>query len=141
MSAGFAIHDLYARSLARRAGEQGDVWGLLRFEDHLLRRFGLLELVRAIPDASPGLRARPIADEIWILVEGSVEFAWHDLRPGSPTEGRPDRLACSEPTLVLVPFGVAFGFRAVGGQATLIRLATHEETPTEDIRALTWQDG
>jgi hypothetical protein len=141
MSDGFTIHDLYARRLVRRTGKRGESWPLLRFEDHLLRRFGLAELVRGTSDAPPELRARPVADEVWILIEGRVEFAWRDLRPDSPTEGRHDRLMCDGPTAVLAPFGVAFGFRAIDGPATLLRLASHDETEAEDIRLLPWEAG
>jgi hypothetical protein len=141
MSDGFSIHDLYSRRLAPRTGRKGEYWPLLRFEDHLLRRFGLAELIRPDPDAPSELRARPVADEIWILIEGQAGFTWHDLRPGSPTVGRTDRLSCSEPTLVLVPFGVAFGYRPINGRATLLRLATHAETQGEDIRVIPWETG
>jgi dTDP-4-dehydrorhamnose 3,5-epimerase-like enzyme len=140
MTGGFVIHDLYARPLKPQTDERGERWGLLRFEDHLLRRFGLAELVRTTPDAPAALRARSVADEVWILIDGKVEFSWHDLRPGSPTEGRKDRLACTEPTLVLAPFGVAFGYRALEGRASLFRLATHGESGAEDIRLLPWED-
>jgi hypothetical protein len=141
MSHAFAIHDLYARTLAPQSSDRGDTWPLLRFEDHLLRRFGLAELVHIAPDRPGDLRLRPIADEIWILIEGEAEFVWHDLRPGSPTEHRQDRLTCVEPVLVLAPFGVAFGYRAIGGRASLLRLASHSETEAEDIRLLPWEDG
>ena len=141
MSHVFAIHDLYARTLEPLSTDRGETWPLLRFEDHLLRRFGLSELLRIVPERSSDLRVRPVADEIWILIEGAAEFVWHDIRPGSPTEHRKDRLTCVEPTLVLAPFGVAFGCRAVGGQASLLRLATHAETETEDIRSLPWEEG
>ena len=135
----FNIHDLYARPVSSISTELGEVWPLLRFEDHLLRRFGLAELVRAFPGASPRLRARPAADEIWILIEGTAEFVWRDTRSGSPTQGREDRLEYTEPTLVLVPFGVAFGFRAKKGPATLLRIATHTEDEEEDIAHFPWE--
>jgi len=134
----FNIHDLYARPVSSISTELGEVWHLLRFEDHLLRRFGLAELVRALPGASPRLRARPAADEIWILIEGTAEFVWRDTRSGSPTQGREDRLEYTEPTLVLVPFGVAFGFRTRKGPATLLRIATHTEGE-EDIAIFPWE--
>lgn len=140
MSDGFAIHDLYARPLAPHSSERGEHWPLLRFEDHLLRRFGLAEFTRVTPNLSPVLRARPIADEVWVLIEGRAEFAWQDIRPGSPTEGRQDRLSCRGPTLVLAPFGVAFGYRALEGEASFLRFATHDEVDGEEISVLPWGD-
>jgi dTDP-4-dehydrorhamnose 3,5-epimerase-like enzyme len=140
MSHAFEIHDLYARTLTPKSSDRGETWALLRFEDHLLRRFGLAELVRSSLDRPTDLRVRPVADEIWILIDGKAEFAWHDLRPGSPTMNHKDRLVCDEPTLVLVPFGVAFGYRAIGGVASLLRLATHAEADVEDVGVVPWKD-
>jgi dTDP-4-dehydrorhamnose 3,5-epimerase len=139
MSVEFSIHDLYMRRLTLRSDKHAESLPLLRFEDHLLRRFGMAELIR--PDsAAPGeMHVRSLADEIWILLEGQVEFAWRDLREGSPTVGSDDRLLCDEPTLVLAPFGVAFGYRPLSGPVTLLRFATHGEAEDEDIRVLPWE--
>ncbi len=122
----YPIHDLYVRPLECQDLQEGSKLILLRYQDHLLRRFGLAEAI--FLDAEQGWPAttRRVADEAWALVEGKVEFNWLDRRKSSPTRGESFQLNCGEPTLVLVPFGVEFEVRAVGGNAQLIRLATHE---------------
>ncbi len=141
MSESFPIHDLFIRPLTHVEEPGVSRWTALRDTDHLLRRFGQAEAVRISPDRPADLRLRPVADEVWALLEGEAEFAWLDLRPGSPSRGVRHQMSCAEPTLVLAPFGVAFGVRAIGGPALLLRLATHAsgDPASEDDRSLPWE--
>jgi hypothetical protein len=128
MSDAFPIHDLFIRPLAQVEEPGITRWPALADSDSLLRRFGQAEVVRVSPDRAADLRLRRVADEVWALIEGTVEFAWLDLRPGSPSTGFRHQVTCARPTLVLAPFGVAFGMRALAGPALLLRLATHAES-------------
>lgn len=121
------IHDLFVRPLESEARGPSRALPLLRYSDHLLRRFGLAELHRLPANESHQSAARPVADELWALVSGSVRFEWHDQRDDSPTRGAQYQLECDRPTLVLVPFGVAFGLSALDGPVELVRFATHED--------------
>ena len=123
----FPIHDLYIRRIPTIEGPNATRLIALRDTDHLLRRFGQAEVVQAQPGPKTQLRSREIADEVWALIEGKVEFVWHDLRQDSPTYDRWHHLICDKPTLVLVPFGVSFGYQALGGSASMLRLTTHPD--------------
>ncbi|HEY69751.1 MAG TPA: hypothetical protein G4O08_04110 [Anaerolineae bacterium] len=133
------IHDLFTREIAVNKDDSDLHWTVLQATDHLLRRFGLAEVVRASNNSKPGMKLRMVADEVWALIEGRVEFVWHDLRTDSPTYGNQHRLSCERPTLVLAPFGVAFGFRPLDKTALLVRLATHPEDTHEGDRRLPWE--
>jgi hypothetical protein len=98
----------------------------LRFEDHLLRRFGEAEIVRLPAGSRLNQPAREIADEVWILVDGRAVFEWRDRRDSSPTNGATARLECDEPMALLVPFGVAFSLQAQT-PLILVRLASHTD--------------
>ncbi len=132
------IHDLFIRPI-REIGEGNHRrLVLLADHDHLLRRFGLSEAVWLGAGGDTGLRVRAIADEVWAVVDGSVEFVWHDLRKDSPTFDRWHHLASIEPTLVLAPFGVAFGVRGLAERSLLMRFATHAEADAGDAE-LQWE--
>ncbi|MFQ5942012.1 MAG: hypothetical protein ACE5JF_00505 [Anaerolineales bacterium] len=122
----YPIHDLYIQALELEQNSEGSRLAVLRFSDHLLRRFGLAEIVFLAPEQAQHAVLREFADEVWALVAGAVEFQWQDQRPSSPTLGAAYQLNCDQPTLVLAPFGVEFEVRAIGGPAQLLRLATHE---------------
>jgi hypothetical protein len=125
------IHDLYIRPIEVIEDQGVKRWPAVSDTDHLLRRFGHAEVIRLTDKSKPRMRVREVADEVWALVDGSAEFIWHDLRPGSPSNDRQYSITCDEPTLVLVPFGVAFGYRPVLTPVTLLRITTHADEHAE----------
>lgn len=134
------IHDLYIRSISSKRDGPETRWEALKHEDHLLRRFGFSEVLRVEVDAQPYLSVRSVADEVWALIEGRVEFRWRDLRPDSPTNGAEHRLICEQPTQVLAPFGVAFGLRPLDESALLVRFATHADGLHNGDRRIAWEE-
>jgi hypothetical protein len=139
MSETYPIHDLYIKNILP-IEESGVIrWPTLRDSDHILRRFGFAEVVRVLPESPLKLHVREVADEVWTLCEGRVEFHWHDLRQNSPTYENRYRLICARLTLMLVPFGVAFGYRVLDGPATLLRLATHGEGIHKGDSQIPWE--
>ncbi len=122
----YPIHDLFIRSLHIERDSNGATLNVLRYSDHLLRRFGFAEVVFLESDQVRPAELRDVADEVWALVEGSAQFRWLDRRSSSPTRDATHQLDCDQPTLVLVPFGVEFTVEAVGRPAQLLRLSTHE---------------
>lgn len=140
MPARVAIHDVYIRELS--ASDEAGIrrMTILADHDHLLRRFGLAETIWLAAGQTTGLTVREVADEVWALLEGSVEFVWHDLRSGSPTRDSWLRLTCTQPTLVLAPFGVAFGARGLVDRTSLLRLATHADADPRDA-SIPWAEG
>ena len=135
------IHDLYIRELTVEETERLTKFNVLSEEDHLLRRFGQVQVIRKSPGRDEPLCLREVADEVWALIEGQVEFAWHDLRLGSPTHDHWQRFRTEAPTLVLAPFGVAFGCRALENPALIIRLSTHIEGEHPGDREIPWEFG
>jgi dTDP-4-dehydrorhamnose 3,5-epimerase-like enzyme len=99
----------------------------------------MAEVVRVEADMQPYLRLRSIADEVWVLIEGRVEFRWFDMRSDSPTNGAEHHFICEKATQVLAPFGVAFGYRPLDGPALLLRLATHADGLHDGDRRLAWE--
>jgi len=86
------IHDLYIRELTVEETDGLAKFHVLSDEDHLLRRFGQVQVIRKSPGRSETLCLREVADEVWALIQGQVEFAWHDLRLAPPS--RRDTDAC-----------------------------------------------
>ncbi|MGA9531209.1 MAG: hypothetical protein WBR18_00685 [Anaerolineales bacterium] len=129
-----SVHDALIRPLELERDSGQAHLAIYRFGDHLLHRIGLIELRQIQEDAPYLLRVRSEADELWALVEGDCTFAWVDERDDSPTHGNTQFHTAESPTIVLAPFGVAFGVRTES-TAKLIRLATHDEL--EDASGVT----
>ncbi|MCJ7825038.1 MAG: hypothetical protein MUP44_09080 [Anaerolineales bacterium] len=133
------IHDLFIRELTAEETDGLTKFNVLRDDDHLLRRFGQVQGIRKSPGRNETLCLREVADEVWALIEGQVEFTWHDLRQDSPSQDQWHHLRTGTPTLVLAPFGVAFGCRALEDPAFLIRLSTHAEGEHSGDREIPWE--
>jgi len=139
MDTSLPIHDLYIRKLEAVEEKAGTRLPILRYDDHLLRRFAYAETLHLLPVCPDSMRVREIADEIWALINGKVRFAWHDLRSTSPTKDQKFHTICDVPTLVLVPFGVAFGVEALDKPALLLRLASHMEGEHSGDQSIPWE--
>ena len=134
------IHDLYIHELTQEEADGLTKYHVLCDEDHLLRRFGQVQVVIKSAAREESIHLRVVADEVWALIQGQAEFVWHDLRRDSPTHDHRYRLHAKTPTLVLAPFGVAFGCRALDGPASFIRLSTHAEGEHDGDREIPWEE-
>lgn len=96
-------------------------------EDHLLRRFGQVDLVEMSADESIFIY-RKKADEVWSVISGAATFTLTDRREESPAfENQLElELLGSKPQALLVPFGVECQIRSAVG-AKLVRLTTHQD--------------
>ena len=118
------IPDVYVHNLERRKGRLV----ILRETHHLLRRFGQVEYVTLNSGEEVPFVLQEVADEIWSVIAGEVSTTLVDKREGSPSEDVSMQLALSEtqPQAVLIPFGVAYQFKALQ-DSQLIRISTHAD--------------
>jgi dTDP-4-dehydrorhamnose 3,5-epimerase-like enzyme len=120
----YPINDLYILKLNQ---DQQETWRSLKayaFENHLLKRIGLVELVElSAGDTLPAF-IRHQADELWILYKGQANFHWQDQRESSPTFKEVYSLDAESPIRVLVPFGVQFSVTAKT-YCNLLRISSH----------------
>lgn len=111
---------------------------LLSEEDHILRRFGQVDLLNSVDLDSEQFTLRYAADEFWVCVNSTAEFSFVDLRAKSPTEGITDKVSMESSSNegVLIPFGVAYAIEP-GEDAQLIRFTTHADgTHGEDRKIM-----
>jgi len=125
----YPISDMHVFPLDRAGGRLL----LLREQDHLLRRFGQLELVDMAAGAQGEFEIRAEADRFFFSVGGRARAHLLDLRQGSPSHGvhTTVRLDEAEPSGVLVPFGVACAVYAEM-DCRFIILSTHSEAHADD---------
>ncbi len=130
------ISDLLIAKLSQQTAQTSTITQLLSFDDHLLRRFGLLELVRKEPEEPLELSVRSVADEFWFLLEGKIKCTARDVRLGSPSEGVEVTFTLSEPSRIMVPFGVAFGWISTDPGSLMLRCTTHSDGDHPDDRVI-----
>ena len=125
-----SIHDLWVQPLPTSRSTSVTRWKLPEGLAPWLRRYGEAEVIRMAAGAHLAPRVRSVADEVWALLDGEVDVVMQDGREESPTRGARVHLHLSEPTLVLVPFGVQSEVSSLGARSWIVRMATH--TDSED---------
>jgi hypothetical protein len=128
----FTISDMHVFPLT----VSGTRWTLLREKDHLLRRFGQLDLLDLTAAQETDFELRAEADCFLFAINGRAEARLLDLRPNSPSLGSRVTvvLDTEDPQGLLLPFGVACALYAVT-DARLIILSTHSDVHSEDRKA------
>lgn len=106
---------------------------LLRNSDHLLRRFGQLDVINIKTGEQTDYTVRAEADRFLFLIDGAAELSLFDMRVQSPSNGKRVALSLTaeKPKGVLVPFGVAYMLYA-SADTRLILLSTHSESHIHD---------
>jgi dTDP-4-dehydrorhamnose 3,5-epimerase len=85
---------------------------------------------RAVPNRINAFHIHPkvAQDELWSVLDGTLMVWLVDCRDGSPTEGTKRRhvLSGEEPALLLIPSGVAHGYKA-GREGALLAYAMNSQ--------------
>lgn len=129
VSSKFLIADMFVFPLRPESGHLT----LLRNSDHLLRRFGQLDLLDLSAGQQTEYIVRAEADRFLFPIAGEVSVTLVDLRQHSPSRGIQTTVSLNtkEPQGVLVPFGVACSL-ACAQAARLVQLSTHSESHAGD---------
>lgn len=106
---------------------------LLSNQQHLLRRFGQLQLLELAPGQRSAASLKGEADRFYFVIAGEARIALEDLREHSPSRGAKDEvtLAAEQPQGLLAPFGVAVRLSSERG-ARVIVVSTHSEAHPAD---------
>jgi dTDP-4-dehydrorhamnose 3,5-epimerase len=101
---------------------------VLQENDHILRRFGQVDVVKIPEGTSLESHRESGADEVWSLLEGEALLKLTDRRQESPSLGQTNEIELNgnTPKAILIPFGVHA--RIYGqNQSTLLRITTHAD--------------
>ncbi len=109
---------------------------ILSENDHLLRRFGKLEVVNFSANTGSQFHLMKNADQIMALIEGNLTLELIDLRKISPSFGSKMLIKMSDSKArgILVPFGVASSISSEQN-GKVIWLSTHanEDSSNDQI--------
>lgn len=124
MEKGVSISGVAIRDLAWK----DDRLVVLEENDHILRRFGQVDVVMLAPGISLDTHRTGGADEVWALLTGEAFLQLTDRRQDSPTVDQTMEMELKDdaPQIVLIPFGV---FAQISGQRAgiLLRITTHAD--------------
>ncbi|MBE3574229.1 MAG: dTDP-4-dehydrorhamnose 3,5-epimerase family protein [Firmicutes bacterium] len=138
------IEGVKVKKLVRHPDDRGFFQEILRDDDGLLQRFGQASMAKTYPGVIKAFHYHERQDDLWFFPVGNAQVVLYDLRPQSPTHGQTDVYYMGEdnPILLLIPKGVAHGYRTLGNTpAVIIYFTTQSYNPADpDEKRLPYND-
>lgn len=138
------IKGVIVKKLVRHPDNRGFFMEILRDDDGIFRRFGQASMSKSYPGVIKAFHYHEIQDDIWFFPVGDAEVVLYDRREESPTKGETNVFYLGEdnPEVVLIPAGVAHGYRVLGNKtACIIYFTTNSYNPKEpDEKRIHWDD-
>ena len=116
----------------------GHLMEVLRADEGLMSKFGQSIFTVAHPGTIKAFHWHKKQDDLWFVASGKAEIVLHDLREDSETKGETQTIITDEsnPRLVLIPVGVAHGYKVLGDRPVSLFYHTTEpynaENPDEE---------
>lgn len=138
------IEGVFHKKLVRHSDDRGFFMEILRDDDQLLRRFGQASLSKSYPGVIKAFHYHERQDDLWFFPVGNAQVVLYDQREDSPTKGNTNVFYLGEdnPGLLVIPKGVAHGYRVLGNEPAVIMYFTTESYRREDPDELRipWDD-
>ena len=138
------IEGVVLKPLVRHPDDRGFFQEVLRDDEGLLSRFGQASLSLSHPGVIKAFHYHQRQDDLWFFPVGAAQAVLHDLRPQSPTTGVTNVFYLGEhnPGLLVIPKGVAHGYRVLGATPAQILYFTTESYQADDPDEfrLAWDD-
>ncbi len=117
---------------------------ILRDDDALLQRFGQASCAKSYPGVIKAFHYHEHQDDLWFFAAGNAQVVLHDLRAAGPTAGETNvfYMGDDNPILLVIPQGVAHGYRVLGNSpAVIVYFTTRSyDAAHPDERRLAWND-
>ncbi|WP_248927699.1 dTDP-4-dehydrorhamnose 3,5-epimerase family protein [Paenibacillus hamazuiensis] len=128
------IEGVKKKNLIKHCDDRGYFMELLREDDEMFGHFGQASLSMSYPGVIKAFHYHEHQDDIWFFPSGNAQVVLHDLRTDSPTHGQTDVYYMGENNayLLLIPRGVAHGYRVLGsGPATILYFTNQVYNPSQ----------
>ncbi|HJV16855.1 MAG TPA: dTDP-4-dehydrorhamnose 3,5-epimerase family protein [Bacillales bacterium] len=139
------IEGVKIKKLVKHCDDRGFFAELIRDEESdILSRFGQASWSMSYPGIIKAFHYHEKQDDLWFFPSGNAQVVLYDLRKDSLTKGSTDVYYMGEenPILLLIPKGVAHGYRVLGQRpATIIYFTTESYDQNDpDEKRLLWND-
>ncbi|MBG9588620.1 dTDP-4-dehydrorhamnose 3,5-epimerase family protein [Cytobacillus firmus] len=137
------IDGVKVKKLVKYSDDRGFFSELVRDDEpKLLSKFGQASWSMSYPGVIKAFHYHEKQDDLWFFPSGNAQVVLYDLRKNSPTHGETGVYYMGEnnPILLLIPRGVAHGYRVLGNQpATIIYFTTESyNANAPDEKRINW---
>ena len=128
------IDGVLIKKLVRHPDERGFFMEILRDDDNLLQRFGQTSYTISHPGVIKAFHWHRLQDDLWFIATGTGLVGLYDTREDSPTHGETMSIIAGEddPSLLVIPAGVAHGYKVLGDKQLSLFYHTTRSYNRED---------
>jgi dTDP-4-dehydrorhamnose 3,5-epimerase len=139
------IEGVKIKKLVKYCDDRGFFAELVRDDEpDLLSKFGQASWSMSYPGVIKAFHLHEKQDDLWFFPSGNAQVVLYDLRDGSSTKGETNVYYMGEenPILLLIPKGVAHGYRVLGQKPAVIIYFTTESYQSDDPdeKRMDWND-
>lgn len=122
------IDGIKIKKLVKHPDSRGFFLEILRDDDKLLRKFGQTSYTLTRPGVIKAFHWHKKQDDLWFVATGSAQVVLYDLRKKSKTYKKTQVILAGEdkPLLILIPKGVAHGYKVLGKKPVCLFYHTTE---------------
>ncbi|MBU1075432.1 dTDP-4-dehydrorhamnose 3,5-epimerase family protein, partial [Patescibacteria group bacterium] len=112
----------------------GFLMEVLRDDDKLLTKFGQTTFTVAYEGTIKAFHYHEKQDDLWFVATGKAMIVLYDLRENSPTNGETQVIFAGKDDykLVVIPIGVAHGYKVLSDEPVLLFYQTTESYDPKD---------
>jgi dTDP-4-dehydrorhamnose 3,5-epimerase len=138
------IEGVVLKPLVVHSDDRGFFLEVLRADDPFYRKFGQSSFTMTYPGVVKAFHYHRLQDDLWFVAAGMAQVVLYDLREDSPTYRQTNVFYLGEDNrqLLVIPVGVAHGYRVLGTKPVLLFYHTTEPyNPQQpDEYRIPWND-
>ena len=138
------IEGVFVKTLKKHCEDRGFFAEVLRDDEGLLEKFGQLSWSMSYPGVIKAFHYHEHQADLWFFPVGEAQVVLHDLRIDSPTYKETNVFYMGEnnPILLVIPKGVAHGYRVLGDKSAMIVYCTTKsyDASNPDEKRIPWND-
>ena len=112
------IEGVKIKKLTKHCDDRGFFMEILRDDDELMTKFGQTSYTISHPGVIKAFHWHEKQDDIWFVASGMAQVVLYDMRKDSPTFKETQVIFAGEdsPSVIVIPVGVAHGYRVIGNK-------------------------
>jgi dTDP-4-dehydrorhamnose 3,5-epimerase len=128
------IEGVKIKKLVKHTDDRGFFMEIIRDDEDMLQRFGQFSMSLSYPGVIKAFHYHKRQDDLWFFPKGNAQVVLVDMREDSPTKGETNVFYMGEnnPIMILIPIGVAHGYRVLGNEPAIITYVTTENYNPKD---------
>jgi len=128
------IEGVQLKTLKKHCDDRGYFMEVIRNDDDIFSQFGQMSFSKTYPGVIKAFHYHKKQDDLWFFPVGNAQVVLYDTREDSSTYREVNTFYIGEdnPQVILIPIGVAHGYKVLGNTPAIIIYQTTESYNSDE---------